>query len=556
MLFKSIFNRYASSMRSIVFFSFFTNVLTLSSTWYMLEVYDRVISSQNQSTLIMLTLLVAGLYALLEALDWIRSHMMKNIALNFVKNHMERLFKIIFEIRLKKLNDHASQVIFDLKTVQEVIASSAFLVLIDIPFMFISMLIIFLIHPSLALYVIISAVIIGVIAIINHKLTEPNLKEANQHQVASQGFVNETIQQAEVIKALGMTEGIRALWIAKQNKVLASQVIASNQANFNITTSKFIQSLQGSMLLGLSCWLILRGDPDMHASMMIVASVLGGRALSPLVSIISHWKTLSAGVNALKRIEQVLETFPEKNEPMSLPPPEGDITVENLVAGAPKSSQSIIRGVNLKLAAGQTLAIIGPSGSGKTTLAKLILGIWPAFQGKVRLDGIDIYQWSKNELGDHIGYLPQSFDLFAGTIAENIGRFKEINMDCIKEAATIVGLHPFIEALQNGYDTDIGNEGSYLSGGQRQRIALARAIYNNPKLIVLDEPTANLDREGDQALIETIKTMQSKGSTIIFIAHHRYLIELADHILVLVEGQTKLFGPKNEVIAKLNPEAH
>ena len=464
---------------------------------------------------------------------------------------MPRLFKLVFETRLKKISGDTGQSLSDLKTIQEMLASSACLVLIDIPFMLIYLVIIFFIHPVLALYALFSAALIGLIAVINHKLTDPNLKQANQHQMMAQSFVNETIQQAEVIKALGMTRGIRERWIKKQEDVLTSQVLASNQANLNVNASKLIQSLQGSLGLGLSCWLILQGDPDMHSSMMIVVSVLGGRTLSPLVGMISHWKALSNGAEAFKRIDQLLKAFPEPAKSMPLPAPQGDLSVEGLVAGAPRSPMAILKGITFKLAAGQTLGIIGPSASGKTTLGKLILGIWPASQGKVRLDGVDVHQWSKDELGPYVGYLPQSFDLFAGSIAENIGRFHEINIEKVKEAATIVGLNDFIETLDKGYDTEIGHEGGYLSGGQRQRIALARAIYNHPRFIVLDEPSANLDREGDQALTKTIQTMQSQGSTIIFIAHQKHLIALADQLLVLIDGQAKLFGPRDEIMEKL-----
>ena len=548
---KANFTAALKDLKYVFLFSLFTNILMLASTWYMLEVYDRVIPSQNHTTLLMLTIFILGLYLILESLEWIRGALMRQASIRFEEGLKHRVFKLIFQTKLKQLANSSSQPLFDLKTIQETIGSPAFMVLIDIPFMVITLIIIFWIHTTLGFYALISAVILGIVAFFNQGMVEPPLKEANQHQIVAQNYINETIKQTEIIRALGMLKGVRDKWLARQTYLLNAQVLASNRANVSMTTSKFIQSLQGSLLLGLSCWLILRGEPDMQSSVMIVASTLGGRTLAPLVALIGQWKTLSNGIEAYIRLDKLLTAFPVSEKPMALPTPKGDLIVEGLFGQAPQSNITIIKGVNFKLDAGQTLAIIGPSGSGKTTLTKFICGIWSSSQGKVRLDGADVSSWSKDELGPHIGYLPQSFDLFEGTIAENIARLGRVDIDKVKEVADIVGLNPFIENLKEGLNTNIGNAGSYLSGGQRQRIALARALYNNPKLIILDEPSSSLDREGDLALIKALNILKSKGSTIIFIAHQKHLIEIADQVLVLVDGQNKMCGPKDEVMAAL-----
>lgn len=548
---KATLSAALKDLKYVFLFSLFTNILMLASTWYMLEVYDRVLPSQNHTTLLMLTIFILGLYFILESLEWIRGSLMLQASISFEESLKHRVFQLIFQTKLKQLANSSSQPLSDLKTIQETIGSPAFLVLIDIPFMIMTLIVLFWIHISLGFYALISAIILGVVAFFNQKMVAPPLKEANQHQIVAQSYINETIKQSEVIRALGMLKGVRIKWLERQDYLLNAQVLASNRANVNMTTSKFIQYLQSSLLLGLSCWLILRGDPDMQSSVMIVASTLGGRALAPLVALISQWKTLSNGVEAYLRLDKLLTAFPVSKKPMALPAPQGDLMVENLFGQAPQSNITILKGVNFRLAPGQILAIIGPSGSGKTTLTKFISGIWSPSQGKVRLDGVDVSSWSKDELGPHLGYLPQSFDLFEGTIAENIARLGEVDIEKVQEVADIVGLKPFIENLEDGLNTNIGNAGSYLSGGQRQRIALARALYNNPKIIILDEPSSNLDREGDHALIKALSILKSKGSSIILIAHQTHLIELADQVLVLIDGQNKMYGPKDEVIAAL-----
>ena len=288
---------------------------------------------------------------------------------------------------------------------------------------------------------------------------------------------------------------------------------------------------------------------------MIVASILGGRVLAPLVQIIGSWRQVEGALESFKRLEFLLKEFPLQEKGMALPAPAGLLSVEALVAGAPRSPVQILKGVTFRVASGGSLAIVGPSASGKTTLARLLVGVWPAMQGKVRLDGNDIYQWDKEELGQHIGYLPQNVELFEGTIAENVARFGEPDYEKVREACHMVGLDGFIEKLPKRYDTEIGDDGSFLSGGERQRVALARAVYDMPKFVVLDEPNASLDEAGDVALLNAVKLLRAKGTTVIVMTHRLNILGAIEHMLVLVDGQVQRFGTCQEVMEALQSPA-
>ena len=308
---------------------------------------------------------------------------------------------------------------------------------------------------------------------------------------------------------------------------------------------------QASLLLGAGCWLIINGLFPNGGGLMVVASVLGGRVLAPISQLIESWKMVANARDAYGRVDRLLGALPARTVGMALPSPLGHLAVEAVTAAAPNSNVAIIRGASFSVSAGQVLAIVGPSGSGKSSMARLIVGVWPAASGKVRLDGVDIFPWSKNELGPHLGYLPQDVDLFDGTLAENIARFGMIDSASVEEAARMVGVHESIMALEKGYDSEIGDDGCFLSGGMRQRIGLARAIYGNPRLLVLDEPNSSLDEAGEQALLKTLRALKAQGATIVVVSHRTSLLEEVDLMLVLVEGQVKAFGKRDEVLVAL-----
>ena len=532
-------------------FSLFTNLLLLAPTWYMLEVYDRVVNSQNQRTLLMLTLLVLVMYGVLEMLEWIRAGILHEASDQFADSLAGRVFSSIFQAKLKQIPGGTAQAISDLRTIQSAISSPALKGMIDTPFALLTLLLTFAINPILGWASLFGAVILGIIAWVNHRHVQPPLAEANRHAIQAQNYASGVIRNAQVIEAMGMLRRIHQLWQEKQQKFLQAQALASDRAGVNSALSKLIQTMQGSVLLGLGCWLTLEGLLPEGGSMMIIGSILGARVLSPIVAIVMQWRSLANAQDAVQRLDQFLKFFPEPQASMPLPPPVGQLSVEGAVAAPPNSQQTILRGISFRLPAGTALAIVGPSASGKTTLARLLTGIWPTIAGKVRLDGADIYAWDKQQLGPYVGYLPQNVELFEGTIAENIARFGEVDMDKVQQAAQIVGLKQLIEKLPAQYDTPIGDEGAFLSGGQRQRVALARAIYGNPKFVVLDEPNSSLDEEGDAALNQTIAYLKAQKTTLIVISHRSQILALMDYMMILVEGQVNAFGPRDEVLKSL-----
>lgn len=551
---KNALSPLSADIKRTVFFSCFVNLLVLSPTWYMLEVYDRVVNSQNYRTLLMLTIMVIGMYALLEALEWVRGRIMYVASSKFDVSLRDRVFNSIFQARLKQIAGGTAQALSDLKVIQDAIASPALMALIDLPFAILTLILIFWINATLGWFAVGGAVVLGVIAIINQYSVQPPLTKANQHAIAAQNYASGAIRNAQVIEAMGMLRNIRQKWMKKQREFLHMQALASDRAGINSSLSKLVQTLQGSMLLGLGCWLTLQGELSMGGSMMIIGSILGGRVLAPLVVIVTHWRVIMNAQDAINRLDNFLKFFSEPKPTMALPPPQGNLSVEGATACPPNSQIPILKGITFKLPAGQSLAIVGPSASGKSTLARLITGIWPTVNGKVRLDGADIYTWKKTELGPYVGYLPQNVELFDGTLAENISRFGEIDMNKVTEAAQIVGLDTFISTLKDGYNTQLGDEGAFLSGGQRQRVALARAIYGMPKFVVLDEPNSSLDEDGDAALLRTLEYMKTKSTTVIVITHRPQVLSAIDNMMVLVDGQITALGPRDDVLKALSQQ--
>ena len=537
------------ALKQTFYFSLFVNVLVLAPSAYMMEVYDRVVNSRSHTTLLMETLLVVGIYALLEALEWVRRQVMHDAGMELDKGLRKRVFGAIFSARLLNLPVSGAQALRDLKTIREFLPSQALLAFVDAPLALLVLILIFLMSPSLGWFAVAGALAQFAIGIINERRVREPLMAANRSAVSAQNYADGVIRNAQVIESMGMLGAIHERWMGRQQEFLVQQAVASDHAGTNAALSKLVQSLLSSLLLGMGCWLTLKGE--IHGSSMIVASILGGRVLAPLVQIIGNWRQIESTLEAFHRLEGLLKELPTQEKGMSLPAPTGFLSVEGVIAGAPRSPIQIIRGVSFRVAPGGSLAIVGPSASGKTTLARLLVGIWPAMQGKVRLDGNDIYQWDKEELGQYVGYLPQSIELFEGSIAENIARFGEPDMEKVLEACRMVGLADFIEQLPKGYDTQIGDDGSFLSGGERQRVALARAVYGMPKFVVLDEPNASLDDAGDVALLNAIKLLRSQGTMVIVITHRLNILGAIEHMLVLVDGQIQRFGTCQEVLAAL-----
>ena len=548
---KLAFSPLANQIWTILGLSLVINLLILAPTWYMLEIYSRVVTSRSHNTLVMLTLLIALAYLLLEAMSFVRSRLMYLLADDLDKSLRIKIFDTIFAAKLRQPNFSTIQGLLDLKAIQEAIVSPAFTALIDCPIAIFTLVIIFLYDPFLGWLSLAGVVILCFIAIFNFKRVEPLLTEANAELISCQKYINDTVKNAQVIKAMAMDDGIKEKWLLKHNKSSSLQFLASNRAAKSSSISKILQITQGSLTLGMGCWLVMTGYLAGGSSEIIVNSMLASRALAPIVLIVSLMKVLINGKDAVNRLNNLLRVYKDPISAMKLPVPKPDLVVEGLSVNDPMTNQNILRSINFKIPSGHTLAILGPSASGKTTLARLLTGIWPASAGSIRLDGVDIYSWNKEELGPFVGYLPQDVELFDGTIAENIARFSDLDQTQIEEAAKIVGIHDFIMSLKNGYEQHMNDDAMNFSGGQKQRIALARAFYGNPKFIVLDEPNSNLDEEGELALIEAIKSIKLKGSTVVIITHKINIVSNLDFMLILSQGQIKAFGPTEEILKKL-----
>ena len=533
-------------------FSLVTSLLVLSSSWYMLEVYDRVINSRNHMTLIMLTLMVLVAYAVMEMIEWARTTLMHEAAHSFDLHLRGRVFQAIFEANLKRIPGGSLQPMNDFKTIRDFLSAPALFAVMEAPASLVFLVLVFAVNPWLGGFTLVCAFVQVVIAWLNERSTQPPLMEANKAAIAAQQYADGSLRNAQVIESMGMIKDIHKRWMTKQQEFLGLQAHASDRAGTFQSMSKFWQNVVSSSLLGLGCLALLQGQLNGGSGMMIVVSILGGRVLSPLVQVVGQWQAVVNVRDAWDRLERLLAAVPAKVPGMSLPAPQGNLQVEGLMASAPGSQTPILRGIAFSLQAGEVLAVVGPSASGKTTLARLLVGLWPSAGGKVRLGGADVYTWDKSELGPHIGYLPQGVELFDGTLAENIARFGEVDPSKVEAAARAVGLHELIMALPNGYESQVGREGMMLSGGQRQRVGLARAIYGEPVFVVLDEPNSSLDEAGDLALANAIAALKGRGTTFVVMTHRTSVLAVADKMLVVRDGQTQAFGPRDEVLAALN----
>ena len=534
------------------FFALMGALLVLVPTVYMFEVYGRVVNSRSHMTLAMLTLGVVLAYVVMEVLDWARSETLREAGVLFDRRMAPRVFQAMYENNLRRLGPTSVQPMNDLRTLRDFFPHPVVGAVMESPISLVFMVILFMANPLLGWSAVAGAVVQVLLAWLNERSTNPPLVQANRAAIGAQQYIDGSLRNAEVIEAMGMLKHIHRRWMDKQRDFLNLQAQASDKGGAFQAGSKFVQTVMGSALLGLGGWLVLQNTLAGGAGMMIVASVLGGRMLAPVVLAVSQWRAVVNVRDAWRRLDGLLAAVPEPAESMSLPAPRGVLQVEQIVAAAPGSNAPILRGVAFALAPGEVLGVVGPSASGKTTLARVLIGLWPSMGGKVRLDGADVFAWNKLELGTHLGYLPQGVELLDGTLAENIARFGEVDRAKVEAAARLVGLHDFILALPQGYDSPVGPGGAILSGGQRQRVALARALYGDPVFVVLDEPNSSLDEAGDAALLQAIAQMKARGTTFVVMTHRVSVLGVADKMLVLRDGTQQAFGPRDQVLVALN----
>ena len=542
-----------SSFISVGFFSLFINALMLVPTFYMLQVYGRVVTSGSISTLVMLTIIMTVLMVTMGALELVRSRIMVRVSSKLDILLSRDLYRASFKRALDSGGmDSSAQALNDLTGLRQFMTGNGLFAFFDAPWLPIYIAVMFMFHPWYGWMAIVCAIILVIFAILNEKMTGSTLAAANKENIAASLYTNKNLGNAEVIESMGMLNTLIDRWAQRQKKVLTLQSIASDKGGLMSNISKTFRMLVQSLILGLGAYLAV--NHEINGGLVIAGSVLLGRALAPLDLIIGSWKGFISARSQYARLNEILDKQQSEPERMSLPAPEGHVLVENLIVSAPGGKTPIIKGISFSVPAGQVVGIIGPSASGKSTLARALMGIWAPQHGVVRLDGADIANWDKDELGPHVGYLPQDIELFEGSISENIARFSTVDPESVIRAARVAGVHEMILLLPEGYDTVIGSDGVNLSGGQRQRIGLARAIYGAPRLIILDEPNSNLDETGEQALAQAIMHMKASGSTIFVITHRTTILSQLDRLIVMSAGGISMYGPREQVMAELNAQ--
>ncbi len=540
---------FKSAFRTVGVFSAIINLLMLVPSLYMLQVYDRVLPSRNGITLLMLTVMMLGAYLLMSALEFVRSFVLIRVGARLDTQMNKRVYTAAFEQNLKQGGGNAGQSLQDLTNIRQFLTGNALFAFFDAPWFPIYLIVIFMFEPTLGIFALGGVTILVVLAYINEVVSRKPLAEANSMAIASSTLATNNLRNAEVIEAMGMLPNLQARWYKMHGRFLNLQAEASEKSGIVTAITKFVQVSLQSLVLGYGALLAIEGK--ITPGMMIAASILMGRALSPVQQVIGVWKSWSSTRSAYERLNELLSVNPPRQAGMALPKPVGAMSVEMLTAAPPRSPVPVIKSLSFAIQPGDVLGVIGPSGSGKSTLARLLVGVWPAAAGKVRLDGADIYHWNKDELGPHMGYLPQDIELFGGTVSENIARFGDIDSEKVIAAAKSAGVHDMILHFPKGYDTQLGDGGAGLSGGQKQRLGLARAMYGDPSFIVLDEPNSNLDDVGEAALVSAINDLRQQGKTIVLITHRTSIIGITTKLLLLRDGVAQMFGPTDQVLKAL-----
>ncbi|WP_296258810.1 MULTISPECIES: type I secretion system permease/ATPase [unclassified Pseudomonas] len=542
-----------SSFISVGFFSLFVNALMLVPTFYMLQVYGRVVTSGNLTTLTMLTLIMTVLVITMGSLEWIRSRIMVRVSTRLDVMLSRDVYKASFKRALSTGGmDASAQSLNDLTGLRQFLTGNGLFAFFDAPWLPIYVAVMFMFHPWYGWVAIGSAIVLLILAFLNERFTGKALGQANKENIAATLYTTKNLRNAEVIESMGMLNTLIERWSRRQRNVLLLQSHASDKGGIVSSVSKTFRMLIQSLILGLGAYLAV--NHEISPGLVIAGSVLLGRALAPIDLIIGSWKGFIAARSQYDRLNDILDKQKAEPERMSLPVPQGNILVDNLIVGAPGSKTPIIRGISFAVPAGAVVGIIGPSASGKSTLARALMGVWAPQHGVVRLDGADIANWDKHELGPHLGYLPQDIELFEGSISENIARFADVDPELVVKAAKTAGVHEMILQLPEGYDTVIGSDGVNLSGGQRQRVGLARAIYGSPRLILLDEPNSNLDEVGERALATAILELKQSGATIFVITHRTTILSQLDRLLVMSAGGISMYGPRDQVMEELNKQ--
>lgn len=534
---------------AIALFSAIANVLMLVPTIYMLQVFDRVLVSRSELTLLFVSLITVYLYGMMAVADWARSRVLVRAGVRMDEVLGTRVYNAAFDANLSKSGAPAERAFADLAEVRQFIAGNGAIAFFDAPWVPIYVAVLFLFHALLGWFAVGIALLQAAVAWFGHRRLVGPSQQVSEAAGEVSAYTYSKLRNAEAIEAMGMFGNLRRRWARVHGRHMDRHETLQHRVHRITAFSKWLRYCQQSLGLAAGAVLVVWGE--MTAGAMIAANALTSRALTPIDQVVGTWRGFLSARLAYRRLEALLAAHPERDPALSRVPPEGRVTLVDVRATAEGRAKPILDGVSLEADSGTVTVILGPSGSGKSTLARVLVGIWPRVDGEVLLDDRPIAGWDRAELGRSVGYLPQDIELFDGTIAENISRFSEADPAKVIAAARATGLHEMILRMPRGYETPVGEGGSMLSGGQRQRLGLARAMYGSPRILVLDEPNANLDDAGEAALLQAVREMKAAGSTVFLITHRAGVLQLADQVIVLRDGRVHLSGPRDAVLARL-----
>lgn len=533
--------------------SFLTNLLMLAPTLYMLQVFDRVLQSQSELTLLAVSLITLFLFAVMGLAEWLRSRMLVQAGMRLDEQLSTRVFNASFESHLNRNRSNPNRAFNDLIQVRQYLTGSGIFALFDAPWAPIYIAVTFFLHPWLGVLALVFALVQAALAWWGHRHTVAPAEAAALAGSEVTGYLKGKLRNAEAVEAMGMVGHLERHWLGRHAAWLVQGTRAQGLTHRVAAWSKFIRYSQQSLSLAAGALLVI--DGQLSPGAMIAANVLMVRALAPIDQLVGSWRGFVLARAAFVRLEALLAEFPPHDPALSRVAPGADVVLRQVSATVAGRARPILHKLNVEVGAGTVVGVLGPSGAGKSTLARVLVGIWPEVSGEVLLGGLPLQGWNRGDLGPHLGYLPQDVELFEGTIAENIARMGKVDSPQVIAASHCAGLHDMILRLPKGYDTPVGEAGGLLSGGQRQRIGLARAVYGNPALVVLDEPNANLDEAGEVALQKTVLDLKARGKTVFLITHRPGAIACADRLMVLREGHLQADGPRDVVLAHLQARA-
>ncbi|HEX2567770.1 MAG TPA: type I secretion system permease/ATPase [Burkholderiales bacterium] len=546
---RELISRFRPFFVYAALFSMFINILVLAPAAYMMQIFDRVMTGRSEETLVMLTLVAVPALMVMAVMESLRARLLIACGAAMDRKLGPRVLEGVLAQTARLSGAEYVNGMRDVSTLRSFLSGNGIFAMFDAPWLPFFLVLIFLFHPLLGSVATCGAVVMVTLAILNERTTRKPLEKVQAESRVASRMIDASVRNADVVSALGMVRAVNQRWAEKNEAVLRLQTRATAAGRTLSGLSKFTRQVIQIAMVGTGAWLVV--DLNVTPGVMLATTLVLGRALGPVEALVANWKNMVEARAAWLRLDKLLAGSPPVETGTELPAPRGEVSVERVVFGIRGADKPIIRGVSLRLPAGETLGIIGPSAAGKSTLARLLIGVWKPNSGVVRLDGADVAVWPRELLGPHIGYLPQDVELFSGTVAENIARLGEIDSEAVIRAAQRAHVHDLILRLPKGYDTEVGEGGATLSPGQRQRIGLARAVIGDPRLVLLDEPNANLDHDGEQALVQTMRELKSAGVTVIVIAHRPSLLGSADKILVLRDGAVDMFGPRAEILQKV-----